>query len=137
MPLFTYSHRVTYADCTIGDHIYYGRYLELLEAARGEFFRALGTTFLEWQKKGLAFPVIECRISYRMQAHYDDALRIEVWVAMAEGARVNFAHRILNEHGDVVLEAQTFHACTGLEGRPRRLPKELKASLDSYIAQPS
>ena len=30
--LFRYHHRVTYADCTIGDHIYHSRYLDLLEA---------------------------------------------------------------------------------------------------------
>ncbi|EEF57182.1 hypothetical protein Cflav_PD0189, partial [Pedosphaera parvula Ellin514] len=37
--LYRHSYRVTYADCTVGNHIYYSRYLNLLEAARGEFFR--------------------------------------------------------------------------------------------------
>ena len=47
--VFRHSHRVTYAECTMGNHIYYARYLDLLEAARGEFFRSLGTTLRHWQ----------------------------------------------------------------------------------------
>lgn len=129
MPDFAYSHRVTYSDCTIGNHIYYGRYLELLEAARGEFLRSRSTTFLEWQQRGVAFPVIECRLRYRLQAQYDDLLQIEVRVISAQGARLNFAYRVLNQAGGLVLEGETFHACAGLEGKPRRLPPELCALL--------
>ena len=45
--MFRYTHRVTYAECTVGDHIYHSRYLDLLEAARGEFMRASGWTVLQ------------------------------------------------------------------------------------------
>ena len=30
---FQHQHRVSYADCTLGNHVYYGRYLDLLEEA--------------------------------------------------------------------------------------------------------
>src|SRR5258708_5015494 len=83
MSAFHYAHRVTYAECTIGDHVYYARYLDLLEAARGEFFRSLGATFLQWQERDTIFPVLECRLRYRSPARYDDLLSIEVWVASA------------------------------------------------------
>ena len=49
--IFSHAHRVTYAECTSGNHIYYGRYLELMEAARGEFFRHLGKPFLVLKRK--------------------------------------------------------------------------------------
>lgn len=129
MPRFAYSHRVTYADCTIGNHIYYGRYLELLEAARGEFLRSLGTSFLEWQLQGFAFPVTECSLRYKVPAQYDDRLSTELVVTEAVGARVNFAYKIFNQAGALVLEAETFHACTGLNGKPRRLPQSLAGLL--------
>ncbi len=32
---FQYQHRVVYAECTVGTHVYYARYLDMLEAARG------------------------------------------------------------------------------------------------------
>src|SRR5512134_3456933 len=91
---FRHSHRVTYAECTIGNHIYYGNYLQLLEAARGEFFRHLGVTFRQWQERGVIFPVLECHLNYKAPARYDDVLAIEVWPAFAERVRLNFAYRI-------------------------------------------
>ena len=73
--------------------------------------------------------MIECHLKYKAQAHYDDVLTIEVWITSVGGVRLNFAHRILNQNGVLLLEAETFHACAGLEGKPKRLPKELSAAL--------
>jgi acyl-CoA thioester hydrolase len=129
---FVYGHRVTYSECTIGDHIYYGRYLDLLEAARGEFFRQLGTSLLDWQQRDTTFPVLECHLKYKFPARYDDVLSIRVGIAMAEGARLNFAVRILNQDDRLVLEGETWHACATVAGKPRRLPPELLAALADW-----
>ena len=128
-PVFQYTHRVSYAECTLGNHIYYARYLDLLEAARGEFFRALGAPLLELQKRDIIFPVIECRLRYKFPARYDDILTIEVGPAAVEKVRLNFSHRIFNQHHALILEAETFHVCTGLNEKPKRLPEELLAKL--------
>jgi acyl-CoA thioester hydrolase len=131
--VFRHTHRVTYAECTLGNHIYYSRYLDLLEAARGEFFRSLGLSFLQWQEQDTIFPVIECRLRYKGAARYDDVLTAEVWLTLAERTRLNFACRLLNQAGALILEAETFHVCTGLDQKPRRLPEELVASLLPYL----
>jgi acyl-CoA thioester hydrolase len=133
MSVFPYSHRVTYAECTVGNHIYYARYLDLLEAARGEFFRHLGTTFLQWQEKDIIFPVIECHLRYKSSARYDDVLTIEVWTTTAEKVRLNFGYRILDQTGNLILEAETFHVSTGLDEKPKRLPEELGTRLKPYL----
>jgi acyl-CoA thioester hydrolase len=130
---FRYSHRVTYADCTIGDHIYHSRYLDLLEAARGEFMRSLGKPVLALQDDGYIFPVIEARVSYKFPARYDDLLTIEVWMLRVERVRLNFGHRILNQAGRLILEAQTFHCCTGRDEKPKRLPENLTARLEPFL----
>jgi acyl-CoA thioester hydrolase len=127
--MFVHKHRVTYAECTVGNHIYHARYLDLLEAARGEFMRALGTTVLHLQNHDAIFPLVEARLRYRYPARYDDMLSIEVWPTLIERVRVNFGHRILNQNGKLILEAETFHACTGLDEKPRRLPEELAGKL--------
>jgi acyl-CoA thioester hydrolase len=133
MLAFSYSHRVTYGECTLGNHIYYARYLDLLEAARGEFFRALGSTFLEWQQQGIIFPVIECRLRYRSPAQYDDLLTIEVWIALLRGVRVTFAYRIRNQAEKLVLEGETVHVCMGLDDKPKRLPVKLQELWTPYL----
>ena len=93
--MFRHTHRVTYAECTVGNHVYHSRYLDLLEAARGEFLRSLGPTVLEWQEADVIFPVIEARLRYKSPARYDDLLAIEVWPTLVERVRLNFGHRIL------------------------------------------
>lgn len=131
--VFTSLHRVTYAWCTMGDHVYYGRYLDMLEAARGEFFRHLGTTFLQWQEAGLAFPVIECHLRYKTPARYDDLLSVDLWVIRLDRLHVEFGYRTLKEDRGVVLEAATHHIGAGLDGRPRRLPPNLVERLQPYV----
>jgi acyl-CoA thioester hydrolase len=134
--LFRHPHRVTYAECTIGDHLYHSRYLDLLEAARGEFMRSLGSPVLELQDADYIFPVIEARVRYKSPARYDDLLTIEVWMTLVQRVRLNFGHRILNQDGKLILEAETLHACTSREEKPKRLPEELTAKLEAYL-QPS
>ena len=130
---FRYSYRVTYADCTVGNHIYHSRYLDLMEAARGEFMRALGATVLELQDADYIFPVIEARLRYKFPARYDDLLTVEVRPTLVERVRLNFGHRILNQDGKLILEAETFHACTNREEKPKRLPGTMTEKLQPYV----
>lgn len=133
---FSHTHRVTYAECTIGNHIYYARYLDLLEPARGEFFRHLGITFQQLHESDTIFPVIEARLRYKGAAHYDDVLRIEVWLTELERVRLNFAYRILNEQLKLLVEANTLHVCTSATDKLKRVPEELAAKLQPYVAEP-
>lgn len=127
--VFCHRHRVTFAECTVGNHVYHARYLHYLEAARGEFLRFLGYPVDHWLAQDAIFPVIEARLRYQHPARYDDLLSITVWPTLVRGVRVNFAHRIVNQAQKVILEAETFHACTTAAEKPRRLPPELASLL--------
>jgi acyl-CoA thioester hydrolase len=130
---FRYTYRIIYADCTAGNHVYHSRYLEVLEAARGEFIRSLGGTVLEWQERGVIFPVIEARLRYKLPARYDDLLTVEVWPTLIGSVRLNFGHQVLNQTGAWILEAETLHACTGLDEKPKRLPEDLADKLRPHL----
>ena len=131
---YRYQHRVTYAECTVGNHIYHSRYLDLLEAARGEFLRHLGPTVLQLQAADRVFPVIECRVRYKAMARYDDLLEIEVWPTAVERIRLNFAHRVIRPAtGTLLLEAETFHVCTNVAEKPKRIPEEMATLLLQWL----
>lgn len=131
--VFFHKHRVVYADCTLGNHVYYARYLDILEAARGEFFRHLGTTLLGWQERGYMFPAVEAHLRYKALARYDELLHVEVWVTSAEKVRLNFAYRVTNPAAACVLEAETLHVCMNLAEKPKRLPEELASLLKPHV----
>ena len=132
---FRWNYRVSYADCTVGNHVFYARYLDVLERARGEFFRQIGKPMLHLQEAGLTFPVVECRLKYLAPARYDDSLIIEVSVAEAKGVRLSFRHRILDQNARCLVECETLHVCASLEGKPRRLPADLAALLGGGSAE--
>src|SRR5262245_19363175 len=131
---YTYYHRVSYAECTLGNHVYYARYLDLIEAARNEFFRFLGQPLLIWQERDTIFPVIECHMRYKAPARYDDALSIEVKVASLDRVRLGFAYCIRErESGRELVQAATSHVCTSTQERPKRIPEDLAAALKEYL----
>lgn len=131
---FRWRHRVTYAECTVGNHVYYARHLEILEAARGEFFRALGVPLASLQEADTIFPVVECRLAYKTPARYDDELDVEVWVAALSRVRVTFGYRVWRGEGELVVEGSTNHVCTGCDEKPRRMAPELFVCLRPHLA---
>ena len=133
-PVFRHEHRVIYAECTVGNHVYYARYLDMLEEARGEFWRrAGGGTCRDFQEAGTIFPVLGVEISYQAPARYDDLLSIELWLTVLAGARLTVGFRILNSEGHTIVFGQTRHVCTSLDEKPKRLPKELIETLRPYL----
>jgi acyl-CoA thioesterase FadM len=49
---FRHGRRVTYADCTVGKHVYYARHLDFLEAARGDFSVSWESRFRPGRTRG-------------------------------------------------------------------------------------
>jgi acyl-CoA thioester hydrolase len=131
--VFRWDYQVIYADCTVGNHIYHARYLDLLERARGEFFRHLGQPLAGLQRQDISFPVLECHLKYQAPARYDDLLTIEVSVTAATGVRLHFRHRILDQGLRCLVECETLLVCTSINGKPRRLPRELLNRLAPYL----
>ncbi len=131
--IFRWDYRISYAECTVGNHVYYSRYLDLLERARGEFFRHIGKPLTILQQEDITFPVLECQVRYHAPARYDDLVRIEIGVKVAQGVRVGFLQRILSQDGRCLVECETLHICAFIEGKPRRLPKELAELLAHYL----
>jgi len=133
---FVHRHRVTYSECTIGNHVYYARYWDWLEAARGEWFRALGCAFAKLQEEGFLFPVIEARIRYRNPARYDEIIRIELWAAEPRRSFLEVESVGIREPEETpIFTAWTRHLCAGLDNRPRRLPEKLATALRPYLRQ--
>jgi len=47
---------------------------------------------------------------------------------------LNFGHRILDQDGKLILQAETFHCCTSRDEKPKRLPPELVEKLKPLVA---
>ena len=134
--VFSRQQRITYSECTVGNHVYHARFLDLLERVRGEFFREIGCTFLSLQEQDVIFPVVECAMKFKAPARYDDLVTIEMWIAEMERVRLSFASRVLDASGKALLETLICHGCTRINGRPRRLPATLVEGLRPFLRLP-
>lgn len=122
---FRHRHRVSYADCTVGNHVYYARYLDIVEQARGEFFRTAGVLLADLQGQDIAFPVIEAHLHYEAPARYDDELIIEVELTESDRLNLVFAYGISNDRKQIILPARTRHVSASMEHKPKRMPSEV------------
>lgn len=132
---FIHTLRVTYAHCTIGNHVYYSRYLDLLEAARGEFFRHIGFPCQALQVQDTVFQVTECHLKYLKPARYDDPLRIQITLDEVRKVRLRFRYEIhrAEEH---LVAGSTLLVCVSRDERPKRIPEDLLRAFTPYIISP-
>ena len=122
--------RVRYAETDQMGVAWHGEYLAWFEVGRTDLLRNLGLTYRELEEQGLHLPVIEAQVRYLRPALYDDLLEIRTAISHLSGARVSFAYEVLREEGTVSLaQGTTSHAAVDREGRPRRLPDELRRRL--------
>ena len=127
--MFKHQIRVPYRDVTAGNHVYYARYLDLLEVARNEVFRQLGHPLLALQERNIIFPVVECNLRYHAPARYDDLLEVRTRVSGHSGARLRFEYEVVRDGADLLATGFTAHAAVDGRGRPRRLPATLRSVL--------
>ncbi len=128
---FSHKLRVSYAHCTLGNHVYYARYLDILEVARGEFFRHLGFSCLSLQGQDTIFQVTECALKYLKPARYDDELDVRISLGDVRKVRLRFDYQI-HRGVDLLLTGSTYMVCASTEEKPKRIPEELLRAFEPY-----
>lgn len=122
--------RVIYGDTDQMGVVYYGNYLRYFEAARAEFFRARGGSYLEFEKAGYKLPVVEALARYRKSALYDDLLLVKTSVDYIKGASLKFVYEVFRD-GELLADGHTVHACINAEGKPVRFPDDARRLLSA------
>src|SRR3954467_15944221 len=97
--VFVHRQRVIYAQCTVGNHVYHSRYLDIMEAARGEFMRALGYPLQRLHDQDYILPAVSLRLEFIAPARYDDELEIRISLKDVSRLRLTVVHKILGSKG--------------------------------------
>ncbi len=122
--------RVRYADTDRMGVVYHANYLIYFEACRSSLIRKLWKPYSEIERDGYLLLVIEAFCRYRKGAQYDELLDVYGRVADFSDTRIRFEYRILSaQEGTLLVEGSTEHCFTDRRGKPRRMPRELKAIL--------
>ena len=121
--------RVYYEDTDFSGVVYHASYLRFLECGRTDFLRLAGVdqSTLHAGGEGIIFAVRRMTIDYFKPARMDDVLVVETRTADVRGASLVIAQRILR--GDEVIVTADVRVAAISEGRPARVPDELRDML--------
>ena len=122
--------RVRYAETDQMGVAWHGQFFAWFEVGRTDLLRQRGCTYRELEEQGLRFPVIEVAARYLKPARYDDVLEIRTRLTGLTPVRLSFEYEIHREGTPGPLATgSTVHASLDHEGKPRRLPDDLRRRL--------
>ncbi len=132
----TVSIRVRYAETDQMGVVHHAAYLPWLEVARTEYLRQRGLPYKTLEAKGINMPVLKVEVEYIKPALYDDLLSVSARLETASAVRFQFVYEVRRDQGETLLcRGRTFHAATGRDGRPKRVPAELMHILGGDLAK--
>jgi len=127
------SHRLTlrvyYEDTDLAGIVYYANYLKYIERGRTEYVREAGIDQVRLKaNEGIVFAVRRIEADYIAPAKFDDLLDVVTQVESMTGARI-IMHQGIERAGEVVFEALVTLVALSENGRPARLPAEIRQTL--------
>lgn len=122
--------RVYYEDTDFSGSVYHATYLKFLERGRSEYLRALGVLHQELAaREQTTWAVKRIAVDYRKPAQLEDAITVRTHRGRIEGARVHIRQEI--HRGSDVLVTADVEVCLVARGKPRRIPDDVRAKLES------
>ena len=124
----TFSVRVYYEDTDFSGNVYHSNYLKYCERARSDYLRVMGVDQNAMFAEGQAFVVRRMNCEFLRPAKFDDVLEVETRLVEMSGARFELA-QIVKRDGDMVFSASVTVALVDGAGKPKRISRELAATL--------
>jgi len=123
--------RVRYPETDRMGVAHHTHHFTWFELGRTELMREMGCPYGELEDtRGVLFPVIEAGARFVAPARYDEELTITTRLVEVTGVTVRFEYDVARaETHEAVSRGFTVHASVKPDGRPTRLPADLRARL--------
>jgi len=126
--------RVYFEDTDLSGIVYHANYLRFMERARSDMLRCVGIDQRAAMETGGGYYAVhDLSIIYRRPAHLDDALLVKSRVVAVRAAACEIAQDIWRG-GDRLTEGRVTAAFLGMDGRPKRQPKEWREAFERLAA---
>jgi acyl-CoA thioester hydrolase len=129
--------RVYYEDTDFTGVVYHANYVRYFERGRSDFLRLIGVghSGLLERADPAAFVITRMGIEFRRAARIDDALLVRTTYDAVRGPRL-FISQTITRGDELIAEAEVQAACIDLQGRPRKPPPGLAATLQPWLKPP-
>jgi acyl-CoA thioester hydrolase len=127
--------RVRYAETDAMGIVHHASYLIWFEVGRSEYFRQIGVSYEEVERRGYLFPLSEAYARYSAPARYGDAVWVRTKIAEARSRSLTFAYEvILQPTGATLVTGWTKHLCVDRQGQVQRIPEFLREAWEQPAA---
>tara|TARA_Y100000590_G_scaffold122485_1_gene140216 strand:+ start:2772 stop:3170 length:399 start_codon:yes stop_codon:yes gene_type:complete len=128
---FNFTVKVYYEDTDAGGVVYYANYLKFLERARSEAIYSIGYSNSDLlSRHGILLIVKSCNIEYKKPAKFEDILYVTSEVTSFTKTSFLMKQNIF-KNNELISEADIHLVAVDKNGKPLRIPDELKQKLEN------
>jgi len=127
--------RVYYEDTDLSGVVYHANYLRFMERGRTEFFRCAGIWLARLDHdEPVAWALRSAKLQFHRPARLDDALEVHTICGGLTGARMAALQKVLSRD-HVLMEGEVEACIITLDGKPRRIPADVREKLVPFLAE--
>ena len=125
--------RIYYEDTDAAGIVYYANWLRFLERGRTELLRLIGQEHSALRdEQGVNWVVRRLAIDYLKPARLDETIEVVTGCGELRGASLDMIQHARRGE-DILVRAELVVACMGTNGRPVRLPPQLRTALARVV----
>jgi acyl-CoA thioester hydrolase len=130
--VFEWQGKVYFGDTDAAGVVYHGKYIYWLEAARIDFFEAIGCPYTELQADKIGFIPVEINIKYLRSLKFGDSFVIKVWISKLTRATI-FFNNVVECNGQKISESVVKLACVDeSKWKPMAVPQKVETCLEHF-----
>ena len=123
--MYEYSRPVHYYETDKMGVVHHSNYLRWLEEARTFYFNDVDLAYIETESYGVVSPVTDVSMKFKHFAAYGDTFTVRLELTKYTGVRFRMVYTVVNQNGDVLLEAESGHAFLGANMKPVSLARAI------------
>ena len=106
--------------------VYYSNYLVWFEVGRAEYIRSLGTSYKEFERRGVRIVVAEAYCRYESPAHYDDLIIVRTRLSEIRSRSLKYMYTVVRKADEKQLASgYTTHVFVDKNGKSLKIPKSV------------
>ena len=123
--MYEYTRPVYYYETDKMGVVHHSNYIRWLEEARNFYFDDVNLAYFETESYGVMSPVTDLSVKFKHFAKYGDSFTVRLKVIKYTGVRFRMAYTIVNQNGELLIEAESGHAFVGENLRPVSLKRAI------------
>ncbi len=123
MPVTETTFRVRYVETDQMGIVHHASYVVWLEEGRSHYVRAQGSSYTQFEQKGVSLAVSELHVRYEQAVRYDQQITVRCWVEAVKSRQITFGYEVVEAgSGTVFATARSKHICVDRQGRVTKIP---------------